>query len=69
MIEFPDFDLEGFYMLAKRINDFLNNPDFEKCAEIITESMKCKTQVMTTLTAEKRLSKHRLTNLTNVLMR
>ena len=47
MIEFPDFDLEGFYMLAKRINDFLNNPDFEKWAEIITESMKCKTQVMT----------------------
>ena len=47
MIEFPDFDLEGFYMLAKRINDFLNNPDFEKWAEIITESVKCKTQVMT----------------------
>lgn len=45
MIEFPNFDLEEFYMLAKRINDFLTNPDFEKWSKIITESVACNSQV------------------------
>ena len=45
MIEFPDFDFEEFYQLAKRINDFLNDPDFEKWSKIITESIACNKQV------------------------
>ena len=45
MAEFPDFDLDEFYKLAKRINDFLNDPNFEDWAEIITESTKCHAQV------------------------
>lgn len=45
MIEFPDFDFEGFYMLAKRINDFLNGPEFQNWSQIITESLQCKKQV------------------------
>lgn len=45
MAEFPDFDLDEFYRLAKRINDFLNDPNFEDWAEIITESTKCHAQV------------------------
>ena len=45
MIEFPDFDLEEFYILAKRINDFIHNPDFEKWSQIITESVACNTQI------------------------
>ena len=41
----PDFDFEEFYVLAKRINDFINDPEFEVWAELITASAKCKTQV------------------------
>lgn len=68
MVEFPDFDLEEFYRLAKKINDFLNDPDFEKWAEIIVESMKCKTQV-TARQLNNYVRNHRLINSTNVLMR
>ena len=46
MRQFPDFDLEEFYLLAKQINDFLNNPKFEDWKEIITESAICKSQVL-----------------------
>ena len=45
MIEFPDFDFNEFYNLAMKINDFLNDPDFEKWAKIIVESLACKEQV------------------------
>merc|ERR1719285_1535491 len=44
-VQFPDFDLEEFYLLAKQINDFLNNPKFEDWTEIITESSICKSQI------------------------
>ena len=45
MIEFPDFNFDEFYQLAKRINDFLNDPDFQKWSKIITESIACNKQV------------------------
>ena len=43
--EFPDFDLEAFYLLAKRINDFINDPNFAKWSEIIVASVQCNKQV------------------------
>ena len=45
MVEFPDFDFEGFYKVAKRIYDFLNDKDFEKWSEVIVESLACDKQV------------------------
>ena len=47
--EFPDFDLEEFYLLAKRINDFINDPNFATWSEIILESVQCKKQVNPTV--------------------
>ena len=48
MIELPDFDVEEFFVLAKKISDFFNDPRFEKWAEIIKEGMKCKHQASLT---------------------
>ena len=44
--EIPDFDVEDFYELAKKINAFINDPKFEEWAQIISEGTLCKAQVL-----------------------
>ena len=44
--EIPDFDINDFYDLAKKINAFINDPKFSEWAEIITEGTVCKSQVI-----------------------
>lgn len=43
--QYPDFDVNEFYLTTKKINDFITDPEFENWAKILHMAIDCQKQV------------------------